>query len=126
LTEVLAFDEPEVKGVFSGSGCIWLISQYKRGVCGCMPGPHMTDVDVRIWNLLGEGREDEARTVHNAKIVLENALRSMPARAGKEVMRRRGVFTQAASRGGGALELDEHDLNELEFVLEHVAPYFAL
>ncbi|MBN1400826.1 MAG: dihydrodipicolinate synthase family protein [Anaerolineae bacterium] len=126
LTEVLAFEEPEVKGVFSGSGCIWLISQYKRGICGCMPGPHMTDVDARIWNLLEEGREAEARTVHNAKIVLENALRSMPGRASKEVLRRRGVFTQVASRGGGALALDAHDLAELALVMAHAAPYFAV
>ena len=126
LTEVLGFEEPAVKGVFSGSGCLWLVSEYKRGIAGCMPGPHLTDVDARIWNLLEAGEEDEARTIHNAKVALENALRGMGYGAGREVMRRRGVLTQVGSRGAGAGALDADDLEELDIVMGLVEPYFAV
>jgi len=128
LSEVLAFDSPHVKGVFSGSQCHWLISDYQRGVSGSMPATYLTDVDVQIWEALEAGDYSRARRIHNAKLVLENILAGLPPGgvAGKEVLRRRGVISSAAIRGGGRPVLDEVDQAELEYGLQVVAPYFRL
>jgi len=126
VSEVINAASPDVKGVFSGAQCLWLIPDHKRGVCGNMPGSHVTDLDSQIWDLLEAGKEEEARRIHNAKLVLENSLHGMPPRAGKEVLRRRGVISCAASRSLGPLELDATDLGELEYALSVVEPYFRV
>ena len=125
VSEVIALAGEDVKGVFAGSGCLWLIVDYKRGVCGNMPSSVLTDVDSQVWDLLEAGNEEEARRIHNAKIILENALHSMPRRAArKEIMVRRGIFTKAFGRNIGIEQLDEVDRAELEYGLSVVAPYF--
>jgi dihydrodipicolinate synthase/N-acetylneuraminate lyase len=127
LSDVLALGSAEVKGVFSGSQCYWLISDYQRGACGCMPASRVVDVDVHIWELLEAGHLDEARRVHRDKMVFENILLGMPARiAGKEVLRRRGVLSCNAARNEGSARLDVVDLSELEYGMGVVAPYFRV
>ena len=73
------------------------------------------------------GKEEEARRIHNAKLVLENSLASMPRRRGrKEVLVRRGVITHPYGRNLGPEELDDVDLAELEYALDFVEPYFTV
>ena len=126
LSEVIDRATPALKGVFSGSQCYWLVSDYQRGVCGCIPASHVTDVDVHIWELLEAGDVAGARRVHRDKMVLENILSGMRAsgRAGKEVLRRRVVLSRAASRNTGPLKLDAKDLSEIAYGLSVVEPYF--
>jgi 4-hydroxy-tetrahydrodipicolinate synthase len=119
-------ETPAVKGVFSGASAKYLISEYKRGVSGNMPGCVLPDLDAQIWDLLEAGDEARAREIHNAKIVLENALGNMPFRARKEVLRRRGVISCAASRNVGPLVLDEVERAEIEYVMGVVEPYFTV
>ncbi len=115
-----------VKGVFSGASAKYLISEYKRGVCGNMPACVLPDLDAQIWDLLEAGDEAGARQIHNAKIVLENALGNMPYRARKEVLRRRGVISCTASRNVGPLVLDEYEMDELDYAMGVVEPYFRV
>jgi 4-hydroxy-tetrahydrodipicolinate synthase len=125
VSEVIALAGPEVKGVFSGAGCRWIFTEYKRGVCGNMPASTLTDIDAQIWNLLEAGREDEARDIHNVRLVLENALQSMPRRKGrKEIMVRRGVFGHAAGRNSRE-HLDDVDLAEIDYAYGLLEPYFS-
>jgi 4-hydroxy-tetrahydrodipicolinate synthase len=126
LSEVIEHATPEMKGVFSGSQCLWLISDYLRGVCGCMPASHVVDVDVQIWEYLEAGDLSSARRVHRDKIVLENILQNMPRRPGKEILRQRGVISCSASRSLGPLKLDAADLSELQYGLSVVEPYFRV
>jgi 4-hydroxy-tetrahydrodipicolinate synthase len=127
LSEVLDLNSPGVKGVFSGSQCYWLISDYQRGACGCMPASYVVDVDVRIWELLEAGDIEGARRVHRDKMVLETIKLGMPTRvAGKEVLRRRGVISCNAVRNEGPHTLDATDLAELEYGLSIVEPYFKI
>jgi len=126
ISEVVEIADPAIKGVFSGGACRWLISQYHRGVCGSMPGSYITDIDAHIWNLLEAGDEAEAHRVHADKMVLENALGAMPARASKEVARRRGVISCAASRSFGALQLDAVDQADLDYAWSVVEPHFRI
>jgi len=125
VSEVIDLAGPEVKGVFSGSGGLWLISEHKRGVCGNMPANTLADVDAQIWDLLEEGQEEEARRLHNLKLVLENVLRSIPGRRGrKEIMVRRGIFSYAASRNQGIQDMDEVDRAEFDYGYALLEPYF--
>jgi len=128
LSEVLEAHSPAVRGVFSGSQCMWLIADHARGVCGCMPASHMVDVDVLIWNLLEAGNVEQARLVHRDKMVLENAVTSMRGGwlSAKEVLRRRGVISSAAIRNHGPLVIDEVDNAELDYAMSVVAPYLTL
>jgi 4-hydroxy-tetrahydrodipicolinate synthase len=115
-----------VKGVFSGASAKYVISEHKRGVSGNMPACVLPDLDARIWDLMEAGQEGKAREIHNAKTVLENALGNMPFRARKEVLRRRGVISCAASRNVGRLVLDEYEVAELDYAMGVVAPYFVV
>jgi 4-hydroxy-tetrahydrodipicolinate synthase len=125
VSEVIDLAGPEVRGVFSGSGGLWLIPEHKRGVCGNMPANTLTDVDAQIWDLLEAGEEEEARRLHNIKLVLENVLRGIPGRRGrKEVMVRRGIFSYAASRNQGIQDMDEVDRAEFDYGYALLEPYF--
>lgn len=127
ISEVLSLKSSEVKGVFSGASCRWLIPEYKRGVCGNMPACTITDIDAHIWDLLEEGEEEEARRIHNAKLVLENSLASMPRRRGrKEILVRRGVISHPYGRNLGSEKLDDVDMAELDYALSVVEPYFRI
>ncbi len=126
ISEVMELAGPEVLGVFSGAGCKWIFTEYKRGVCGNMPSSMFTDIDAQIWNLLEEGKEAEARTIHNTRLILENALTSMPARAArKTVMVRRGVFSVAGGRNQ-LDELDDIDRAEIDYAYALLEPYFTV
>jgi 4-hydroxy-tetrahydrodipicolinate synthase len=125
LSEVLALAGPEVKGIFSGGNCRYLISEYKRGVQGSMPPSHVVDLDAQVWDLMEAGREAEAHPIHDAKLILENAVMGLPGRvmACKEVLVRRGVLSNSAIRGRGALNMDEHDRAALDYAMSVVEPY---
>ena len=128
LSEVLDLHSPAVRGVFSGSQCMWLLADHARGASGSMPAAHLVDVDVRIWNLLEAGDVAQARRVHRDKMVLENVVTSMRGgwRSAKEVLRRRGVIRNAAIRNLGPLILDDVERAELDAALAVVEPYFTL
>jgi dihydrodipicolinate synthase/N-acetylneuraminate lyase len=128
LSEVLDLHSPAVRGVFSGSQCMWLLADHARGASGSMPASHMVDLDVRIWSLLEAGDVAQARRVHRDKMVMENALTSMRGgwRSAKEVLRRRGVIRSAAIRNLGPLILDDIERAELDAALSVIEPYFTL
>jgi dihydrodipicolinate synthase/N-acetylneuraminate lyase len=126
VTEVIEKQSPAVKGVFSGASADYIVSEHKRGVCGNMPACVLPDLDAQIWDLMEEGREAEARAIHNAKIVLENAMGNMPYRARKEILRRRGVLSCTASRNVGPLLLDAYEVEELDYAMSVVEPYFRV
>jgi len=126
ISEVMALAGPEVHGVFSGAGCKWLFTEYKRGVCGNMPASPLSDIDAQIWDLLEEGEEAKAREIHNTRLVLENALTSMPHRAARKyLMVRRGVFTSAGGRNQ-LDELDDIDRSEFDYAYGLLEPHFTV
>jgi 4-hydroxy-tetrahydrodipicolinate synthase len=123
-SEILAMRDPAVLGVFTGSPCYWIMQEHKRGVSGCLPGSYIPDVDARIWDLLEAGCEDEARQIHNLKLVLENAMRAIPyPQAAKEVLKRRGIITTAAARHQPPVPVDAFDEAEFQYALDLLAPY---
>lgn len=64
LSSVLELAQPKLKGVFGGAGCRYLLLEHPRGSAGNMPGCHITDVCVRLWNALEAGDQAEAKRVY--------------------------------------------------------------
>jgi hypothetical protein len=81
-----------------------------------------------MWDLLEAGREAEAGPIHDAELILENAIVGLPGgvMACKEVLVRRGVLSSSALRGRGALGLDGHDRAALDYAMGVVEPYFRV
>jgi dihydrodipicolinate synthase/N-acetylneuraminate lyase len=128
VSELIALGAANLKGVFSGASALYLFSEYKRGVCGNMPGCVIPDVDAQIWNLLEAGKDDDARRILAAKAAFENSLTSLGGfGVRKEVLRRRSILTTGtASRNSGPLVLDHIDQAELDYAMSLVAPYFTI
>jgi len=104
-------------GVMGGMSCRFLISEYRRGECGNMPGSHWGDVVSVIWNRLEAGDEASARRMHARLLPLLNfeLMNGMPAF--KEVLVRRGVIATGTVRSPGRHDLDRHDVEELDVLM---------
>ncbi len=116
-TSLLEQAGESVKGVMGGMGCKFLIAEYNRGMCGNMPASHYGDIHSKIWNLLEEGNEAEAREIHTRMAPLNNFESLYGMRAFKEILFRRGVITNPVMRSPGRKNLDQHDMAELDSLL---------
>lgn len=120
LTQVVEGNDGSCKGVLGGAGGRYLIEEYRRGSAGNMPGCHVTDVVVALWNALEAG--DEARAIHISKeisplIFFQDQL----AGCYKEVLYRRGVIDCPLKRNG-KMPLDEISSRYLEDILKALEP----
>ena len=121
LTRLRELCGEALEGVMGGQGGRFLFNEFARGACGTMPACHLTDVHVEIWSLLESGRQGEARDLFDRILPLLNFEHMYSVAVYKEVLRRRGVFAGAASRGAPAA-LDAYDLQELDAILERLRP----
>ena len=118
-----------MSGVMGGSGCMWLVSEMKRGISGSFPGAPVTDICVQIWNRWHEGKKEEARELHNLQAAYQRLFQGMPAGARKHVYVRRGVISTAFSRipeVNGTARLDPIDSEELDYAIKLLEPYFTV
>jgi 4-hydroxy-tetrahydrodipicolinate synthase len=123
LTEVVQGNDGSVKGFFGGSGGRFLIEEYRRGVGGNMPGCHVTDVLVALWNALEEG--DESRALHIYKELAPLFFfEAQVEGCYKEVLYRRGVIDCPLKRNGAA-RLDEIASNYLDDLLKALDPLMS-
>jgi dihydrodipicolinate synthase/N-acetylneuraminate lyase len=111
------------KGVFGGAGGRYLIEEYRRGASGQMPGCHVTDVVVALWNALEKG--DAARSMHIYKemaplFFFETQLSG----SYKEVLYRRGVIACPLKRNG-AMPMDEVASRYLDQILKDLEPLMS-
>jgi 4-hydroxy-tetrahydrodipicolinate synthase len=113
------------KGVFGGQGGNYLIDEWRRGACGNMPASQLTDLQVRVWNLLEAGDEGEARKLFNIMLPLISFERMHGVAAYKEIMYRRGIFKTRVSRAPGK-QLDDYDRAEVDAIWADVSPHFSL
>ena len=122
LTQVLEMAPPKLKGVFGGSGGRYLLLEHPRGVAGQMPGCHITDVVVRLWNALEANDLKEAKRVYELMAPLF-ALETLRGVSYPEVLHRRGVIKSAPQRM--ALKADEYDQRALDDILRDLEPLFT-
>jgi len=122
LSELMAMDLPKLKGVFGGSGGRYLLLEHPRGSAGQMPGCHVTDVVVRLWNSLEAGDTVEAKRIFGMMGPLFAIEMQCRGAIYNEVLRRRGVIKSAKARNSAPGQLDEQDHRALDEILADLAP----
>ncbi len=104
--------------MFEGSGGIFLIDSYRRGIAGTMPGMDLLDGVVAIWKALQRGDEEKAYRVYFPVC----ALVALQLQAGldgflaveKHLMVARGLFPSARRRKPYGWELDSETAAEVD------------
>lgn len=116
ITELLRLSGGKLDGVFGGSWGRFLIDELQRGACGLMSGSHLADAQVKVYELLSEGRLEDAREVFARQLPVQNLWSLLGLRVAKEVLRRRGVFRTNVCRRACS-QMDEVDHRELDAAL---------
>ncbi|NJN84731.1 MAG: dihydrodipicolinate synthase family protein [Caldilineaceae bacterium] len=125
ITGLIEQGGDKLKGVFGGVGGRYLLQEYPRGVAGQMPGCHVTDVVVRLWNALEASDWVEAKRVFGLMSPLF-ALETLRGSNYPEVLRRRGVTSSARSRlSTTPPTIDAHDYAALDDILRDLEPLFT-
>jgi len=124
LSGVLREAGPKLKGVFGGAGGRFLLLEHPRGVAGQMPGCHVTDVVVRLWNALEAGDWPEAKRVYGMMAPLFAFENQCPGAVYKEVLCLRGVIASARSRNAAG-EMDDEDRRALRAIMADLEPLLA-
>jgi len=122
LSQIVAMDLPKLKGVFGGAGGRYLLLEHPRGTAGQMPGCHVTDVIVQLWDALEGGDRARAKYIYGLLAPLWAIEVQCPGGIYKEVLRRRGVIRCARARNARSDILDEHDHRALDEILADLEP----
>lgn len=104
--------------MFEGSGGIFLIDSFRRGIAGTMPGMDLLDGVVAVWKALQRGDEAAAYRIYFPVC----ALVALQLQAGldgflaveKHLMVRRGLFPSARRRKPYGWELDAETAAEVD------------
>jgi 4-hydroxy-tetrahydrodipicolinate synthase len=124
IQNLLDASDGSCRGVFGGSGCRYLIEEYMRGACGNMPGCHVTDVCVLLWDTLEKGDHDRALRIYRDMAPLFFYETQLPGTY-KEVLRKRGIISCAASRNNANKPLDTTGSKYLDECLALLKPYMS-
>lgn len=110
--------------IFEGSGGVFLIDSYRRGIAGTMPGMDLLDGVVAVWRALAKG-DDEAAYRAYFPIC---AIVSLQLQAGldgflaieKYLMVKRGLFPSARRRKPYGWELDPETQAEVDRLFQRL------
>ena len=120
ITRLLESNSGSCKGIMGGAGGRYLIEEHRRGACGQMPGCHVTDVVVQLWNALEEGDAERTMNIYKEMGPLFHFEHQLPG-CYKEVLKRRGVIKSAYTRNG-QMPLDEISSSYLDEILKDLEP----
>jgi 4-hydroxy-tetrahydrodipicolinate synthase len=104
--------------LFEGSGGVFLIDSFRRGIAGTMPGMDLLDGVVAVWQALQRGDEETAYRVYCPL----SAIVALELQAGldgflaieKHLMVKRGLFPSARRRKPYGWELDAETAAEVD------------
>ncbi|MCA9125934.1 MAG: dihydrodipicolinate synthase family protein [Planctomycetales bacterium] len=110
--------------IFDGSGGIYLIDAYRRGIVGTIPGVDLLDGVVALWRALKRSDDEVAYRVYFPIC----AIVTLQIQAGldgflaieKYLLVRRGIFTDPSRRRPYAWDLDEETRREVDRLYEHL------
>jgi len=110
--------------MFEGSGGIFLIDSYRRGIAGTMPGMDLLDGVVAVWKAMTRGDEDAAYRVS----LPVGAIVALQLQAGldgflaveKYLMVKRGLFPSARRRRPYGWELDAETAAEVDRLFDRM------
>jgi len=124
LGALIARRSPAIHGVMGGNGGRYLITEWARGAAGCIHACQFCDLIQRIWEMLDGGQEDYARDLFEVVLpglVLEGIMGMAYA---KEIMVRRGVFTNTQMRNQSKT-LDSDDMREIDAFWARIEPHLV-
>lgn len=125
ITQLIERGGSKLKGVFGGAGGRYLLQEHPRGCAGQMPGCHVTDVVVKLWDALEAGDRVEAKRIFGLMSPLF-ALETLKGTSYPEVLRRRGVVDNVYSRLTKSFpNVDAHDHAALDDALKDLEPLFT-
>jgi 4-hydroxy-tetrahydrodipicolinate synthase len=125
LTALLDADVDNVcLGVFGGAGGRYLIEEHRRDVVGNMPGCHVTDVVVALWDALEAGDQAQAMTIYKAMAPLFFFEHQLPG-CYKEVLYRRGIIDHPLRRNG-PMPMDDIASTYLDEILATLKPWMRV
>lgn len=125
ITGLIEHGGDKLKGVFGGAGGRYLLQEHPRGVAGQMPGCHVTDVVVKLWNALDAGDRTEAKRIYGLIAPLF-ALETLKGTSYPEVLRRRRITDNTYSRLTTSYpNQDEWDTKALSDILRDLEPEFT-
>jgi len=124
MSALIKNNDGSCKGVFGGAGGRYLIEEYRRGCSGNMPGCHVTDVVVSLWNALEAGDGKSAMYIYKEMAPLFFFEHQLPG-CYKEVLYRRGVIDCPLKRNG-PMPLDEISSKYLDEILRALEPLMTL
>lgn len=125
IGDVIAGASPKLQGVFGGMAGMHLPNEMARGVIGSMPSAAVCDVLVTIFDAWQAGDRARARAIHQQILPLLVLEMSAWMAVSKEVLVRRGVFTNALMRDPEFLPLDAGDLAEIDALWPTISPLLA-
>jgi 4-hydroxy-tetrahydrodipicolinate synthase len=110
--------------MFEGSGGIFLIDSFRRGIAGTMPGMDLLDGVVAVWKALQAGDEETAYRVYFPLC----AIVALELQAGldgflaveKHLMVKRGLFPSVRRRRPYNWELDAETADEVDRLFERM------
>jgi 4-hydroxy-tetrahydrodipicolinate synthase len=102
-----------IEGVFGGIGGVYLVNELERGAIGTMPSPAFVDRIVSAYGTWARAGADAAQDEIDSMGSLFTREVLYNVAFHKEVLRRRGVITDATVRIASPA-LDEPDLADLE------------
>jgi dihydrodipicolinate synthase/N-acetylneuraminate lyase len=114
----------ELHGVMSGMAGRYIMEDYERGACGTMPACEATDVHAKVWNLLDDGKPDEARDLFDRLLPLLN-YEAVYSGTYKTVLHWRGVLESSCMRNNRGNPLDDMSQKELRIILERISDLFV-
>ena len=124
IQELTEKNTGECLGIFGGSGCRYLMEEYRRGACGNMPGCHVTDVCVALWNSLESGNLDRAFEIYKNMAPLF-FFETQFSNIYKEVLKERGIIHCAYTRNN-TYELDKIAKAYLKEILDMLRPFMTV
>jgi dihydrodipicolinate synthase/N-acetylneuraminate lyase len=115
--------------ILEGSGGIFLIDSFRRGIAGTMPGMELLDGIVALWRALQSGDEARAYRVY-FPICAIVALQLQAGLDGflaieKHLLVRRGIFPSARRRQPYAWELDGETAAEVDRLFDQLQAVLA-
>lgn len=115
--------------IFEGSGGIFLIDSFRRGIAGTMPAVEMVDGIVALWQAMQEG-DDELAYRLSFPIGAIVALQLQAGLDGflaieKHLLVKRGLFPSTRRRGPYAWELDAETAAEVDRLFDQLQVVLA-
>jgi dihydrodipicolinate synthase/N-acetylneuraminate lyase len=115
----------KLRGIMGGLAGRYLLDEHRRGAAGTMPACESTDVHVKLWNLLDEGRTEEARRVFERLLPLLN-YEATSSGVYKTVLHWRGVIKTDFLRSAEGNPLDGGDREELARIVNAMRDLFSV